>query len=72
MNTFLNIINSIIGTYTPVTYEVTTELSDGTLSSYDAVASGMAGVDWPWVISAAIYALFIYCIFRLIGGIFRR
>jgi uncharacterized phage infection (PIP) family protein YhgE len=48
----------LLGTYTPVTYEV-----DG----ISVIASGFAGVDWPYIIRAVAFLLVFYCIFRLLG-----
>lgn len=63
-----DIVIDLFGTYTPV--ETTTVLADGT--TVTEVASGMAGVDWPWVIGALAFLLCLYCFFRILGGIFRR
>lgn len=54
-----------IGSYTPVMTDV-----------YDAsgvvvgqvVASGVAGVDWPWIMTSLFGLVVIYCLFKLIGG----
>lgn len=62
---------SILGEYTPVTTVYETVLADGTIHTYEAVAAGVAGVDWPWLAGAACLLLVLYCVFRLLGGIFR-
>lgn len=67
----INALIEFLGSYTPVTTTVETVLADGTIHTYEAIASGMAGVDWPWIASAALLLLVIFCIFKLIGGIFR-
>lgn len=70
---FLQILENIIGrSYTPVTYEAYRLLQDGSYEPYDIIPSGLAGVDVPWLISAVLYILLIYCTVRLIGGILRR
>lgn len=54
-------LNQYIGTYTPVTYDVTTlvPLSDGSVDTITntVVAQGVAGVDWPYILS---FILFIF------------
>lgn len=63
-NTFLD----IIGTYEPITYAVTT--TDGAIDY--VIPSGAAGVDWSWIMSAALYLVIFYCILRAIGGHFSK
>ena len=63
METLKSIIEDIIGTYTPVEYLSGEEL---------ITAPGMAGVDWPWVISALLFVLCIYSLFRLLGVFFKK
>lgn len=64
----------ILGNYTPVT---TTrqfiETIDGVdvYSTASVVADGLAGVDWPWICSAAILLVMLYSAFRFLGGMFR-
>lgn len=53
-------IDSILGTYVPVSY------TDG---SVDIIPSGLSGVDWSYVFSGALLLLTFYCIFRIIGGL---
>lgn len=31
---------------------------------------GLAGLDYEWIVSAMIILLFIYCLFRLLGGVY--
>lgn len=51
------------GTYTPVTYES----ADGV----SIIASGLAGVDIPFVLGVCLFALVVYSAFRLLGGLLR-
>lgn len=79
-----SLLESIFGTYEPVVYEFTSkflqqnqELIDGEVYTYDSVqtvtnevvASGAAGVDWPYVLGVLGFFLVVYCIFRIIGGL---
>lgn len=53
-------LESILGSYSPVTYE----LADGST----VIPSGLAGVDWLYVLSGVAFLLVIYCTLRVIGG----
>lgn len=50
----------LFGSYTPVT------------GPGGAIPSGMAGVDWPYILNAVFMLLFLWFFFRLLSGIFRR
>lgn len=54
-----SIIISIFGVYEPISYTV----SDSTV-----IPSGLAGVDIAWCTGAVIFIVFMYCIFRILGG----
>ena len=61
-------IVSIFGEYTPVTQTVTTYLSDGTAVQSVEVVPGLAGLDWIWISAVGLFALFLFCLMRLLGG----
>lgn len=62
----LELIETIFGQYTPVTYQVYNAATEG----YDTViAHGMAGVDWPYLLAVAGFFLVLYCILRILGGV---
>lgn len=61
-------IASVLGTYTPVTYTVRLIAADGTTGgSYQAVAEGLAGVDWEYIFTALFLLVVVYSVFRLLG-----
>lgn len=61
-----DLIVSIFGTYTPVT----TDVYDAAGSVVgETVVAGMAGVDWPYLAGVLLFALVLFCFFRLLGGI---
>lgn len=64
-------VNSLFGRYNPRTHVVTTYLSDGTTVETVEVLPGLAGLDYAWLASVLLFALALYCIFRMIGGLFR-
>lgn len=51
-----------LGIYTPITY------SDG---SVNIIPAGLAGVDWSYLVRAFAFLLIVYCLFRLVGGLFQ-
>lgn len=53
-------MDTLLGEYTPITYVY----GEDTL-----IPSGMAGMDWPYIIRALAFLLVFYCIFRLLGVI---
>lgn len=69
--TLPGVVTSLFGTYTPRTQTVTEFLSDGSTVSYTEVVPGVAGLDWPWITSVSLFAMVLYCVFRLIGGFFK-
>lgn len=68
-------IVSLFGQYTPVTYSeyFYYTAADGTvLQDYNAVvASGLAGVDWPWIMGVLLFAIVLYSLFRILGVFFK-
>jgi len=69
VETLKTIITSIFGEYTPVTYEMYDSVND---TYYDVVASGFAGVDWPFIAGVMLFGIAMYCAFRIIGGIIKN
>ena len=57
-----DLVLTLFGVYEPVT-----KLVDGVSIPVD----GMAGVDWPWLIGALLFAICLYSFFRLVGVILR-
>lgn len=52
---------SLFGIYQPIQYV--------TSAGDTVIPSGAAGVDWIYISGIALFALFLYCVIRLIGGI---
>lgn len=68
---FANAIVSIFGEYSPLTQVVTAYLPDGTAIQNVEYVPGVAGLDWVWLGSVALFGIVIYCIFRMIGGVLK-
>lgn len=56
-------MQEMFGVYTPITY---TNDAGATV-----VPAGFAGVNFEYVFSVLLFALTIYCLFRLLGGFFK-
>lgn len=62
-----DLIISIFGVYEPVTSMVSVVDESGAVQIIESVASGMAGVDWPYVLGVFLFAIVLYSFFRLVG-----
>ena len=82
MATIKELLEPIIGTYEPQEIEVTVTKSDvvvmddGTgLESYEVVANPETIIeyvpDYTFIASAVIFLIFIYSIFRMLGGLLK-
>lgn len=60
----VSVVLSVIGTYNPVVVEHRYQNTNGTYSYVREIQP-----DYPWIYSAAIFALVLYCVFRLWGGV---
>lgn len=67
-SSFLEALESIFGEYQPRTYSVTTYLPDGTAVTSTEIVPGLAGLDWVWIFGVGLFALFLFCLMRLLGG----
>ena len=64
----VSVMTEIFGEYSPRTQTVTTYLADGSSVVSVEVIPGLAGLDWLWISSVGLFALFLYCLMRLLGG----
>lgn len=63
---FHSVLLTILGDYEPVTVDYTYQNNNNQYYSHSITTDP----DWSWIASAAIFALIIFCTFRLIGGLF--
>ena len=61
ITTLQEFMYALFGEYVPVGFE------DG--AGNFVVASGFAGVDWPYILSVCLFLLVVYCLFRLLGAV---
>ncbi len=67
-----DLIASLFGTYTPVMTQTPVVVTDvesalSTVQYVDTVASGVAGVDWPWIAGVFLFGIVLWSFFRLVG-----
>ena len=65
--TMRDVVVLVLGDYTPRTQTVTEYLSDGTEVTYTEVIPGLAGLDWEWIGGAALFALALFSLFKIVG-----
>lgn len=66
------LIASIFGEYSPVkSAAVVSETVNGEVNStiIDIVAPGMAGVDFQWLAGVLLFAILLFCLMKLLGGV---
>lgn len=68
------LVTSIFGEYTPVT---TTSVVSQTVGNdtqqylVETVAPGAAGVDYEWLAGVLLFAILLFCLMRLLGGVLK-
>lgn len=65
-------ISALFGVYTPRTQTVIEYLPDGSSVTSTQAVPGLAGLDWPWLASVGLFALVLYCLLRMIGGLLKQ
>lgn len=64
---FHNVIITLLGNYEPITVDYTYQSGTNYQNTSHSITTAP---DWSWICSAAIFAIIIFCLFRLIGGLF--
>lgn len=70
-STLKDTLTALFGPYTPRTQTVTEHLADGSSVTYTQAVPGLAGLDWSWLASVGLFALFLYSLLRMIGGLLK-
>lgn len=71
-NSFVNALSTLFGPYTPRTRTVTTTQADGTSVEVQEPIPGLAGLDWPWLASVALFSVVLVCLFKLVGVVAKK
>lgn len=67
-----SLVTSIFGEYTPVTTTSVISETVGTETHQylvETVAPGAAGVDYEWIAGVVLFAILLFCLMKLLGGI---
>lgn len=56
----ISIINNLFGVYTPL------------VDSAGNYVTGLAGVDWPWIFGALLFAITLISCFKIIGTVIKH
>lgn len=62
-------VSGLLGEYQPRTCTVSTHLPDGSVVETVELVPGLAGLDYTWLAGFGLFALSLYCVFRMIGGV---
>ena len=68
------LVTSIFGEYTPgTTTSVVSQTIGNDTQQYllETVAPGAAGVDYEWVAGVALFAIMLFCLMKLLGGVLK-
>lgn len=67
-----NLIYSLFGSYEPLT--VVDHVWNPVTEEYEQFiryAEGLSGVDWMWLAGVGLFALTLYCVFKIVGGVIK-
>lgn len=64
------VVSSIFGEYTPRTYTTSTYINGEIVTGMEIVP-GLAGLDWHWLCGVVLFAIMLFCFFKLLGGIWK-
>lgn len=64
-------LEQIFGHYQPLTQEVKHYFPDGSSFLSTEYVEGAAGLDYTYIASVVIFIIALYCVFRIIGGVFK-
>ena len=62
-------VSGLLGEYQPRTCTVSTCLPDGSVVETVELVPGLAGLDYTWLAGFGLFALSLFCVFRMIGGV---
>lgn len=67
----MDAVSGLLGEYQPRTCTVSTHLPDGSVVETVELVPGLAGLDYMWLAGFGLFALSLYCVFRMIGGVLK-
>ena len=66
------VIVSVLGEYRPRIATVTSVDASGVETVSEHIVPGLAGLDWPWIVGAAFFAIMLHGLFVLIGVLLKH
>lgn len=71
-STMASVVLSVLGEYQRQTYIVEeTDTQGNVIATSTQYVPGLAGLDYHWIAGAFLFALFLYGVLRLLGGVMR-
>lgn len=70
-DTLTSALVAVLGEYEPRMKTVSVTAVDGTVSEYSEPVEGLAGLDYQWIASFVLFTVVLYCLLRIVGGIFK-
>lgn len=67
-----DVLVELFGPYEQQSETVTELLPDGSSVTYERLITGVAGLDYEWLASVGLFALVVFCFFRIVGGVLKQ
>ena len=69
--TMRSALTAIFGEYTPRTQTVSTYYDGQLLDTSTEYVPGLAGMDMEWIAGVIVFTVLLYCLMKLLGGVFK-
>lgn len=69
--TMRSALTAIFGEYTPKTQTVSTYYDGQLLDTSTEYVPGLAGMDMEWIAGVIVFTVLLYCLMKLLGGVFK-
>ena len=69
--TMRSALTAIFGEYTPKTQTVSTYYAGQLLDTSTEYVPGLAGMDMEWIAGVIVFTVLLYCLMKLLGGVFK-
>lgn len=66
INKIIDAIINLLGPYVPITYQEIKFAPDGSQVTYDVIAGGFAGINYPWIVSAIVFLGMLYLTYKIL------
>lgn len=69
--TMRSALTAIFGEYTPKTQMVSIYHNGELLDTSTEYVPGLAGMDMEWIAGVVVFTVLLYCLMKLLGGVFK-